>query len=628
MNQYPGFNRTGALRRMRAGCPRSQVRSPRRPAAPAPKTAIRAALLITCQLAIGGGLYAQSPATAIQGARVFTGDEVLDRATVVIRGRTIESVTPGTDIPAGAGADVVIVEAQGMTLLPGLIDSHTHNFGPSLEQALNFGVTTVLDMLTDANIARQWRRQQAEGRATERADVFAGGPVTVKGGHGTQFGISLPTLDDPEQTEAFIADRAAEGADFIKVIYEAGETARPIPTHAASTLPRIVAAAYSHDLLAVFHISTTNSAREAIAAGADGLVHIFYDSEGSDDTVRAVHDAEAFVVPTLAVIEAVAGSGGGNELAADPLIAPFLMPDQRGSLDRDFGRELPEVLEHAIRNTRALHEAGVPILAGSDAPNPGTTHGASVHRELELLVTAGLTAAEALRAATAAPADAFDLDDRGRIAAGLKADLLLVRGDATADVLATRDIEAIWKDGTPVERRLAEEPTGRRQIDPTLLSDFEGLDGNALPGSAWARSTDAQAGGKSTVETTITSRGEAGSALRIEGEIKEGFPFPWSGIMVLLGSQFNDPVDAGGIRALAFDARGDCETCQAMAFAESLGMRPAATSFQAGEEWSQVEIPLSSFGGLDPSGASAFFIGGPTDLGAFWLEIDNVELVE
>ena len=216
-----------------------------------PGRVLRAALLIICQLAIGGGLYAQSPATAIQGARVFTGDGVLDRATVVIRGRTIESVTPGTDIPAGAGADAVIVEAQGMTLLPGLIDSHTHNFGPSPQQALNFGVTTVLDMLTDANIARQWRRQQAAGTASNRADVIAGGGVTVDGGHGTQFGISLPTLDDPEQTEAFIADRAAEGADFIKVIYEAGETARPLPTHAASTLPRIVAAAHSHDLLAV-----------------------------------------------------------------------------------------------------------------------------------------------------------------------------------------------------------------------------------------------------------------------------------------------------------------------------------------------------------------------------------------
>ena len=65
-----------------------------------------------------------------------------------------------------------------------------------------------------------------------------------------------------------------------------------------------------------------------------------------------------------------------------------------------------------------------------------------------------------------------------------------------------------------------------------------------------------------------------------------------------------------------------------MAFGESLGMQPAGASFEIAEEWTRIEIPLASFAGLDPAGASAFFIGGPTDLGAFWLEIDNVELVE
>ncbi len=585
------------------------------------------ALSLAVLTTFGAALYAQSPATVIQGARVFTGDEVLDTATVVIRGRTIESVTPGANIPATAGDDADVVDAQGMTLLPGLIDSHTHNFGPSLQQALNFGVTTVLDMLTDANIARQWRRQQAAGSASNRADVFAGGGVTVDGGHGTQFGVSLPTLDDPEQTEAFIADRAAEGADFIKVIYEAGESVgRPIATHAASTLPRIVAAAHSHGLLAVFHISTAKSAREAIAAGADGLVHVFYDPSGMDEAVQAVRDARAFVVPTLAVIESVAGSGGGSELAADPLIAPFLMPDQRGNLDRDFGRELPEYLEHAIRNTRALHEAGVPLLAGADAPNPGTTHGASVHRELELLVRAGLTHVEALHAATAAPADAFDLNDRGRIAAGLKADLILARGNATADVRAARDIEAIWKDGVAVERSLAPDVTGRQPVDPRLVTNFEGLSGKALP-RGWMHSTDAMRGGKSSVETTITQRGD-GNALRLDGEIAQGFPFPWSGVMFSLGAVFMQPVDASGIGALAFDARGGSGTYQAMAFGESLGMQPAAVSFEVGEEWTRIEIPLASFAGLDPTGASAFFVGGPTEHGIFWLEVDNVELVE
>lgn len=589
----------------------------------------QAALLIACLVGLGREVYSQSPATVIQGARVFTGDEVHDVATVLIRGRTIESVTPGNAIPA-AGTDAEIVDGTGMTLLPGLIDSHTHNFGPSLEQAVNFGVTTVLDMGTNAAMARQWRRQQAAGTASGRADVFAGGPVTVEGGHGTQFGMSLPTLDDPDQTEAFIADRATDGADFIKVLYEAGETiGRAIPTFAAATLPRIVAAAHDHDLLAVFHVSTAKAASEAIAAGADGLVHMYHDRAGGSELIEAARKAGIFVVPTLAVLETVTGTSSGAELATDPLIAPFLTPEQRGGLRQDFGREPdPELMAKILADVAALHAAGVPILAGSDAPNPGTTHGASIHRELELLVRAGLTPVEALRAATAAPVDAFDLGDRGRIAAGLKADLILVRGDATAAVRATRDIAAIWKDGTRFERRIAEPVTGRPRLEPTLLTDFEDdLGAGNLP-PKWSHSTDAIAGGKSTVTSAAARRDEGGNALRIEGEIKEGFPFPWSGVMVLLGSQFNEPVDAGAIRALAFDARGESATYQAMAFAESLGMRPAGASFEAGEDWGRVEIPLSSFGGLDPSGAWAFFIGGPADLGAFWLEIDNVELVE
>ena len=594
---------------------------------PEPFRLLHIAAVAVCGLTASAGVALAQP-TVIQGARVFTGDAVLDSATVVIRGRTIESVTAGDDTPATAGADAVIIDGGGMTLLPGLIDSHTHNFGPALEQALNFGVTTVLDMLTAEAMAAQWRRQQAAGAVPDRADVFAGGPVTVAGGHGTQFGIALPTLDDPEQTETFLADRAAAGADFIKVIYEPGSFGRPRPTFAASTLPRIVAAAHGHDLLAVFHISTAEEAGEVIAAGADGLVHMYFDGAGGPDLIEAAREAGIFLVPTLAVLETVTGMAGGLELAADPLIAPFLAPDQRGGLAQDFGRAPdPESLATILADVGALHAAGVPILAGSDAPNPGTTHGASVHRELVLLVRAGLTPVEALRAATTAPVDAFGLGDRGRIAPGLKADLLLVQGDATADVRATRDIAAIWKDGVRFERRTAEPATGRPRLEPTLLSDFEDVDGTTLP-PAWSHSTDAFAGGKSTVTTTAAPRNGGGKALRIEGEIREGFATPWSGVMVLLGARLGDPVDATDIRALAFDARGPGANYQAMAFAESLGMRPAAASFDAGEDWSRVEIPLSSFGGLDPSGAWAFFIGGPPGLGAFRIEIDNVELVE
>ena len=103
--------------------------------------------------------------------------------------------------------------------------------------------------------------------------------------------------------------------------------------------------------------------------------------------------------------------------------------------------------EATVRQLRAAH---VPILAGTDAGNPGTAHGAALHRELELLVNAGLTPIEALAAATSVPAKIFRLGDRGRIAPGLRADLVLVNGDPTSDILATRDIAGIWKQGVAV----------------------------------------------------------------------------------------------------------------------------------------------------------------------------------
>jgi imidazolonepropionase-like amidohydrolase len=106
----------------------------------------------------------------------------------------------------------------------------------------------------------------------------------------------------------------------------------------------------------------------------------------------------------------------------------------------------------AVQNVKAVSAAGVTILAGTDGPLPPTEPGKSLHRELELLVEAGLTPLQALAAATSAPARAFGLPDRGRIAPGLRADLVLVDGDPTVDITATRRIVAVWKRGVALER--------------------------------------------------------------------------------------------------------------------------------------------------------------------------------
>ncbi|MPZ86413.1 MAG: amidohydrolase family protein, partial [Actinophytocola sp.] len=115
----------------------------------------------------------------------------------------------------------------------------------------------------------------------------------------------------------------------------------------------------------------------------------------------------------------------------------------------------PNSLAAAMVATRAMREAGVPLLAETDANPFAPVHGESTHRELELLVLAGLAPTEALAAATSLPALHFGLSDRGRVAPGLAADVVLVDGDPTTDITATQAVAGIWRRGT----RLPSPPT-------------------------------------------------------------------------------------------------------------------------------------------------------------------------
>ena len=115
-------------------------------------------------------------------------------------------------------------------------------------------------------------------------------------------------------------------------------------------------------------------------------------------------------------------------------------------------------LEDAYATVMMLHNAGVDILAGSDVSEPipilgGLAHGASLHHELQLLVAAGFTPTEALRAATSVPADRFDLADRGRIIPGARADLILVDGDPLTDISDTLSINAVWREGVQLSTK-------------------------------------------------------------------------------------------------------------------------------------------------------------------------------
>lgn len=579
----------------------------------------------------------QPPAELLfRGIRVFDGERIIPSSDVLVRAGRIVSV--GSNISASSGARVV--EGAGKTLLPGLIDSHTHTFGEASATALIFGVTTELDMFTDAALARTMRQEQREGKATRRADlVSASTLVTAPGGHGTEYGMVIPTISSPESAQTFVDARLAEGSDYIKIVYDDGRAyGMSMPTVSLATMRAVIHAAHARGKLAVVHIGDQKSAREAIEAGADGLVHLFVDSEPDEGFAALVAAKRAFVVPTLTVLLSVSGTPGAASVLDDARLAPYITAADAAVLRQSFPARAnsPARLYAAAENTvRQLKRAKVDILAGTDAGNPGTSHGAALHRELELLVKAGLTPTEALAAATSVPARRFRLTDRGRIAEGLRADLVLVSGDPTQDITATRAIEGIWKGGHEVDRAAfarnvaevskagAQAPQGS---ESGLVSDFEDGTISAQFGAGWAVTTDSMAGGGSSASHEVADGGADGSAksLLISGMISGRVPYAWAGSMFSPGAQVFAPANLSQWKEVRFWARGDGKMYRVMIFAQSKGFTPQFTTFTAGPEWKEYVFPLSSFGGIDGRDImSLMFVGGPAP-GPFEIQVDNV----
>jgi imidazolonepropionase-like amidohydrolase len=396
---------------------------------------------------------------AVVGVRMFDGDRVFPRASVTVDNGVIATVSVDTSAPAG----VDVVDGSNSTLLPGLIDSHVHAWGPLdrvLRRNLLFGVTTALEMMCDGDGLAEVRAAQKADAPDEAQILSSGFAVTVPDGHGTEYGFAVPTIEDAAAAQEFVDARIAEGSDYIKIMFS-DRSLRHVPSLAL--LQSAVDAAHRRNKQAIVHIVTQRAADDAIAAGADGLAHLFFDppDPGLGERVAA---AGTFVIPTLTVLESKERPSGAT-LLHDPHIAPLLNAYDRRQLALDgptlrAQRGLPMrqapadwSYENARRAVALLRATRVPILAGTDAGNAGTTHGASIHRELELLVDAGLTRLEALAAATSAPARCFGMHDRGRIAPGLRADLLLVDGDPTVDITRTRAIRRVWKAGVELVRR-------------------------------------------------------------------------------------------------------------------------------------------------------------------------------
>ena len=222
---------------------------------------------------------------------------------------------------------------------------------------------------------------------------------------------------------------------------------------------------------------------------------------------------------------------------------------------------------------------------------------------LAVLAAAATAAPTAPAASTVAPAPAtsaaFKLQDRGRIAPGLRADLVLVEGDPTADITATRAIARVWKLGTPVDREAYRAVLAGYKAPPTgaesgKVSDFEDGTLRTAFGSGWVESTDQLMGGKSQVRLKVVPGGAPGSekgSLAVTGTIAPGQPFAWAGAMFAPGATPMAPANLSAHKAIHFWAKGDGKTYRLMVFTSGAGYTPATLTFIAGPEWKELTFP-------------------------------------
>jgi imidazolonepropionase-like amidohydrolase len=400
---------------------------------------------------------------ALVGGRIYDpfAHQFIDRAIVVINGREIVSVTETAEIPNTAR----VLNVRGLTLLPGLIDSHVHfsgirtrvsdgsreigwiayfwrfirRFPERRRSFIEAGVTTVKSLGDPYPWIIRFS-QRIERHELGGPRIFAGGPMfTAPGGHpiahlrrtgqGDTSYIAQVTyqLTDPLEARAAV-DRIAKQVDFVIAVLET----RGDPS--LTKLPDVlvsatVEAAHTHGLPALIHVSGVDDVATAIQSQADGIEHVPYDQPIDTLLLNQLRASGMIVDPTLQALEQWLGEALRDTLSA----------------------------RRARENTRRLHDAGIPLVAGSDAPSPGTTFGFTLHEELRNLVEVGLTPAEAISSATAAAAQHLGLSSMlGSIAPGKWADIVAVGGDPLTDIAALSDIYLVIADGQVLLDRLGE----------------------------------------------------------------------------------------------------------------------------------------------------------------------------
>lgn len=386
----------------------------------------------------------------ITNARVIDGTgTVYNRAVIVITGERIQSIASGeTQLSAG-----MIIDVQGKTVLPGLIDAHVHllredqapvddqtlaqyitdGLPAELQAYLSHGVTTIKSTGDIVEPFLQVRDSLARGEMLGPRLFLVGPVLTAHGGHpaatlfrGNPWRRARQSKELTTETEARTAVRQLSelGVDAIKFVYQGSvDEKKPYLFGPGISLrkitPQIMKAiideTHTHQLRVTAHTMDLEDAMAVLEAGSDGLEHGVARSQVPDDKLGTLLlERGASYVPTLIT-------------------------------------RRPNLLKTAMANLKQLADQGVRIVLGTDTPVGGALSGLTTLKELELMVQAGMSPEQVIQAATRNAAQHLGkLDEFGTLEAGKLADLIIVEGDPLMDITVMHNIEVVIKGGKVV----------------------------------------------------------------------------------------------------------------------------------------------------------------------------------